>query len=104
MFILTETVEDQGIEARADGVPRVAAGHAKGDGAVARDLTQEIDAVVVRLARRLEVALLEQGARMGQGVDIEVDPLLDPALELGCLRVDAAGHDADRSAAVDVLE
>ena len=41
---------------------------------------------------------------MVERVDLDAQPFLEPGLQLRVVRVDPAGHDADRGAAVDLLQ
>ena len=97
-------VENLGEEPGAERVLRVATGHPERDGAVAGDPMQEVDAAVDGRFGRGEVAVLEERARVGEGVDFERKALLEPRLEPRVVGLDRAGHDADRGAAVDRLE
>ena len=98
-------VEDLGVEARAGGIHRVAAGHAEGDGLVAGDFAQQIDAAVKGVPRVGEGAFLQERARVREGVDFERETFGEPGLELrGVVGGDEVREDADGGAAVDLLQ
>ncbi len=103
-------VHHLGKEARADGVHRITARHAKGDGAfVVGDLVEQIDAAVVGLLGAADVSRrrstsAQTRAWMRDGVHLETQAFFEPGLKLRMFGIDGVGEDGERGFALRVFD
>ena len=93
-----------GKHAWAGRVLGVATRRAEGDRQVVGDVVHQVHAAVVGVGRRREVALGQHGAGMGQRVNLDTKSVTEPLLQKGFTGRDGVAKDAQRSAAIDLLE
>lgn len=100
----SRAIEDLGPKPRRRCVERIAARHTKGDGMIPWNQRHLIDAAIVGAFGFCEVAFLETRAGMIGSVDFDRKTFVEPRLKLRIFGVDHVGHDAHRSAAIDLFE
>ena len=104
MSFRADSIEHLRVEPRAGAVHRIATRHPKGDWLVARNPVQQVHTVVVVGRRGDEVAVRQQRAWMRERVDFKRQSFLEPALQLGILRIKFVAKNADRRPAVNLPE
>ena len=102
--VLRGAIENLRQQARTQSVLRIAARRAKRDGMIAGDRIHQVHAIVEGLARLGEITAREDWTGMIDRVNFEADSFIQKLLELRICRIHLAGHDADRRAAIDLLE
>ena len=93
-----------GEDAGTRGVLRVTTGCPEGCWEIAGDVVHQVHATVVGVGRRREVGLGQDGAGMSERVHLHAQPFLEPLLQKRLGWRDGVTEDAQRGAAVDLLE
>ena len=93
-----------GKNARARRVLGVATRRAEGDRQVVGDVVHQVHAAVVGIGCCREVALGQNGAGMGQRVNLDAKSITEPLLQKGFTWSDGITKDTDRGASIDLLQ
>ena len=97
-------VEDFSPKAGTGCVQGIAARHSESDRPVSRDLGEQVNTLVVGPLGLGQVAVLQAGTRMVNGMDINAEPFLEPFCQQRVVGIYTVSHDAYRGPSVNLLE